>query len=738
VFEKEWTTEISPMVESVLRFDYSIIQNKREHYYRKIESWVNTDQSITDIMFERLETVIQSHVESMMETKKFPGEILHAFLHFSQSLEILIKIFNSVDRFILWKSGLCFDISVMAFNVWKSVLLSDSGRLCSAVVAEILLLVSQYRKDFSLASTSSDEKMEEDATSPQLMTIANYVNIIIKTRIYDEYFLKNFRDETIRFYSDWAATAVSNLSLGDYVILAKKIFKSEQLMHEIIRVPSSTLRVFDLEILRPQIVLNSLPLLIQRDMVSVLQSSSGGEDALSTTFELCNMVQEKLLTESVLKFSFSEGVKTVAKESLDRAPSERDIIPTLIELKNGFSKILDKCFGGKHSFVVACKDAFEVVVNDQSACAMLLADYCDNQLWENQSQPQHAPSLWLDDAMSIFKLVVGKDLFEVHYRNFLSKRLIHSWSTGTPLSAMADSESPIIAMLKAECGQGYTNKLEGMIRDILASEDISGAPTSSGGLKWKCSILTTGVWPSTICPWDGVLPGDMRIAESEKNFFINYKKNFEKKSVKFVYSLTTCVVRVYRSVEVFCSAAQAIILLLFNETDSMSMDVLLQETRIPEAETRRAIDGLVHVGVLSFGDGGFVSVGHQPIPNPAGSVLVANEYQFRRVPEMNRNHGTSHASVSEAERMQTEASVMEDRQHQLDALIVRTMKRLRHASARTLVREIQDVIAYFSQLEIVKRIESLVDREFLEKDGDEAVALSNAPSLDDVQIKYLI
>jgi hypothetical protein len=300
-----------------------------------------------------------------------------------------------------------------------------------------------------------------------------------------------------------------------------------------------------------------------------------------------------------------------------------------------------------------------------------------------------------------------------------------------------DIETSIICQLKTECGQGYTNKLEGMVRDTLASEEFNrGNPVVvPTGVVWKCCIITTGVWPSSIVPWE-MVKSPIPVRRGEEEFMKIFRKKFEKKSIKFIHSLTTCVVRMGRRGELVCSAAQGIVLMLFNDSDSMSMDVIVQETRIPEAEVKRAIVGLVESGVLSFGNDAFVSLASGEGEHGIRKH-VCNEYQFKRIPDR-MGGSSSHVSISEAERLQTESSVMEDRQHQLDALIVRIMKRLRTCSGRTLVREVYENFSIFSQTEICKRIDSLIDREFIEREPSTGDSIVSAGSLDDIQIKYLI
>ena len=57
-------------------------------------------------------------------------------------------------------------------------------------------------------------------------------------------------------------------------------------------------------------------------------------------------------------------------------------------------------------------------------------------------------------------------MFEAFYKKDLAKRLLLA------KSASVDAEKAMITKLKAECGSQFTNKLEGMFKDIDLSHDI--------------------------------------------------------------------------------------------------------------------------------------------------------------------------------------------------------------------------------------------------------------------------
>ena len=80
--------------------------------------------------------------------------------------------------------------------------------------------------------------------------------------------------------------------------------------------------------------------------------------------------------------------------------------------------------------------------------------------------------------------VQGKDVFEAFYKKDLAKRLLLGKSSST------DAEKTMITKLKAECGSQFTNKLEGMFKDVDLSRDIMTSFRTSVSLSTFCTLFT--------------------------------------------------------------------------------------------------------------------------------------------------------------------------------------------------------------------------------------------------------
>ena len=113
-----------------------------------------------------------------------------------------------------------------------------------------------------------------------------------------------------------------------------------------------------------------------------------------------------------------------------------------------------------------------------------------------------------------FRFIHGKDVFEAFYKKDLAKRLL------VGKSASVDCEKSMLSKLKAECGAGFTSKLEGMFKDMELSRDINVAFKNhldnlpkGGAAQYKAvdlivNVLSVAYWP-TYQPMEVNLPADM-------------------------------------------------------------------------------------------------------------------------------------------------------------------------------------------------------------------------------------
>ncbi|XP_045101762.1 cullin-3-like [Portunus trituberculatus] len=159
------------------------------------------------------------------------------------------------------------------------------------------------------------------------------------------------------------------------------------------------------------------------------------------------------------------------------------------------------------------------------------------------------------------------------------------------------------------------------------------------------------------------------------------------------------------------STYQMVILMLFNTRDKLTYEEIQSETDIPDRDLVRALQSLA-------------------LGKPAQRVLLKTP----KTKEIESSHeftvndsftsklyrvkiqAVAAKGESEPERKETRSKVDEDRKHEIEAAIVRIMKARRRMTHNNLVAEVTDQLkSRFlpSPILIKKRIESLIEREYL-------------------------
>ena len=143
------------------------------------------------------------------------------------------------------------------------------------------------------------------------------------------------------------------------------------------------------------------------------------------------------------------------------------MVQELLNLKGRLDTVLEKSFFRNDQLFNTLKESFEQFINlRQNKPAELIAKFLDGKLRAGNKATDDELETTLDRVLVMFRFIQGKDVFEAFYKKDLAKRLLLGKSSSI------DAEKSMLSKLKAECGSGFTNKLEGMFKDIDISRDI--------------------------------------------------------------------------------------------------------------------------------------------------------------------------------------------------------------------------------------------------------------------------
>lgn len=189
--------------------------------------------------------------------------------------------------------------------------------------------------------------------------------------------------------------------------------------------------------------------------------------------------------------------------------------------------------------------------------------------------------------------------------------------------------------------------------------------------------------------------------------------------LKWQHSLGQCTVRASfprGKKELQVSLFQALVLLQFNDADKIKLLDILKATGIEDKELKRTMQSLAlgkfHV-LLKLQDTTDVTdedifFFNKDFENPMFRIRI-NSVQMRETVE---------------EQEQTTEKVLVERQYQIDAAVVRIMKARKQLTHQDLMREVLAQLRFPTKgSEVKKRIESLIDRDYLERVQEQTTTL---------------
>jgi cullin-4 len=419
-----------------------------------------------------------------------------------------------------------------------------------------------------------------------------------------------------------------------------------------------------------------------------------------------------------LRFAFAAHVKKQGAMLVKDEENDTDMVQNLLDMKERLDSVVADAFNEAEMFSNALKESFESFINcRQNRPAELIAKFVDAKLRAgNKSIGDDEMEGTLDAVLTLFRYIQGKDVFEAFYKKDLAKRLLLG------KSASIDSEKSMISRLKAECGSQFTTKLEGMFKDVDLSRDAMRGFANDKersarvpeGVEMFVNVLTAGYWP-TYAVAEVNLPRELNVFQDVfRDYYLNKHSG---RRLVWQNSLGHCVLKATfpacGSKELAVSLFQAVALMLFNDTESLSFEEIRAATGIEDKELRRTLQSLAcgKVRVLSKEPKG------REVDD--GDVFAINDLFNERLHRIKVNSIQLKETVEENQ--QTNERVFQDRQYQIDAAIVRIMKTRKTLSHQLLISELMNQIKFPAKpTDLKKRIESLIDREYLERDRNNA------------------
>ncbi|KAF3941561.1 Cullin-3-A [Dactylella cylindrospora] len=422
-------------------------------------------------------------------------------------------------------------------------------------------------------------------------------------------------------------------------------------------------------------------------------------------------------------------------------------VEDVLSLKDKIDKIWEHSFHSDQGVQQTISKAFAEFINDNKRSPEYISLFVDENIKKGlKGKTEAETDVILDKAIVLFRYIQDKDVFERYYKKHLSKRLILGRSISN------DVERAMISKFKVEVGFSFTSKMEGMFKDMNVSQDLTseykkhlaniGSDDHSIDLDIK--VLTSTFWPWSSMGGEAVhtctYPPELeKIRASFQQFYLSRHNG---RQLTWQPQMGTADIRATfkaRKYEINVATYAMVILLQFNDPDvdfltynvsnslrpsskfflltSKSLQELKTLTSIPESELIRHLQALAvapRTRVLMKSP-----MSRDVKPTDKFSFNANFTSKTLRI-KIGIVKGGGNKVETDKERKETEDKIDESRAHLIEAAIVRTMKARKTLKHSDLILQITEQLSKRFMPDpgmIKKRIESLIEREYLERDA---------------------
>ncbi|NXE26915.1 CUL4A protein, partial [Ardeotis kori] len=673
------------------------IKYNLEELYQAVENLCSYKVSAT--LYKQLRQVCEDHVKAQilqcctdsLDSLLFLKKINKCWQDHCRQMIMIRSIFLFLDRTYVLQNSMLPSIWDMGLELFRNHVISDK-QVQNKTIDGILLLIERER---------NGEAVDRSLLRSLLSMLSDL------QQVYKESFEQRFLEETNCLYAAEGQRLMQEREVPEYLHHVSKRLEEEG-DRVITYLDHSTQKPL-IACVEKQLLGEHLSAILQKGLDNLLDENRISD--LTQTYQLFSRVKGG---QQILLQHWSEYIKNFGTTIVVNPEKDKDMVQELLDFKDKVDHIIEVCFQKNEKFINLMKESFETFINKRpNKPAELIAKYVDSKLRAgNKEATDEELERILDKIMIIFRFIHGKDVFEAFYKKDLAKRLL------VGKSASVDAEKSMLSKLKHECGAAFTSKLEGMFKDMELSKDVMVQfkqymqnQSDPGNIDLTVNILTMGYWP-TYTPVEVHLNSEMiKLQEVFKTFYLGKHSG---RKLQWQTTLGHAVLKAEfkeGKKEFQVSLFQTLVLLMFNEGDEFSFEEIKMATGVEDSELRRTLQSLAcgKARVL--------------IKNPKGKdVEDGDKFIFNgdfkhKLFRIKINQIQMKETVEE--QVSTTERVFQDRQYQIDAAIVRIMKMRKTLGHNLLVSELYNQLKFpVKPGDLKKRIESLIDRDYMERDKD--------------------
>eukprot|EP00736_Rhodelphis_marinus_P009025 Rmarinus@m.27895 len=574
-------------------------------------------------LYNNIKSFLHKEIELILDTTSSYRSIdllafyLEQWRSLSRALKVMLHITKYMHRFWIlqhdeYSSPRIYPIDALSILLWRDAL----QKHVSCVLTALLDVIDGSRRgenvDLSIVHGVIEVFVDLGTPLADGETVPSCNDdTAVRLRYFREHFFCYYLERTRSFYRDRASNLLSECNVADFMKRVEVSLEAEEVLIE------RLLPVEERDLAKQCVV----EVLVKDYMESIHTEfdrmiEEGRSDDLRRMYRFSKYSPQHLRDMAALLRTHvkKEGSKIIeaANSSLPLEKTTPHVAETLgsssgalkktlgvvqqlVDLLDQMISLNELCFQDS-VFVKAVDDAFRSFSSRMIGCyslAELLSHACDAIL-RNTRLSESASEKKFERLVKFFGFLEDKDLFHEYYRRQLAERLLRGRSR-----INEEAEHTMICHLRENAGHGFTNKLEGMFKDVARAEDTASEFASyreekNVTLKVDLSVqvLARPHWPLTATAHVTLCEP---LAHAVEMFHTFYHKTHPTRKLSWVHSLGTVslVAHLGKKFELLCSTYQACVLYLFNREDSLTFGEVCSRIGVPAVELAPVVGALM-------------------------------------------------------------------------------------------------------------------------------------------------
>ncbi|MBA0782308.1 hypothetical protein Gotri_003161 [Gossypium trilobum] len=291
---------------------------------------------------------------------------------------------------------------------------------------------------------------------------------------------------------------------------------------------------------------------------------------------------------STIRDVMTSHLREIGKQLVTDAEKLKDpveFVQRLLDEKDKYDSIISQAFINDKTFQNALNSSFEYFINLNNRSPEFISLFVDDKLRKGLKGVSEEDVEIILDKV----MMLFRYLQEKDvFEKYYKQHLAKRLLSGKTVSD--DAERSLIVKLKTECGYQFTSKLEGMFTDMKTSQDTmqgfyASHPELTDGPTLVVQVLTTGSWPT-----------QPTLCEKFRSYYLgthtgrrlSWQTNMGTADIKATFGKG-------QKHELNVSTYQMCVLMLFNNADRLSYKEVEQATGIPASDLKRCLQSMACV-----------------------------------------------------------------------------------------------------------------------------------------------